>query len=120
MIETKPRINCDNRGQLFRATWLSSARCSETFRRTTERVECSAKRTWQRLRAGLNLPDPDPELANEFNVHFTSVGARAAAESKRLASANNLPAYESPSAEIILDQDKFRFRTVSTFEIRKM
>ena len=45
MIETKPRINRGNRGQLFRATWLSSARCSETFRRTTERVECSAKCT---------------------------------------------------------------------------
>ena len=30
MIETKPRINRGNRGQLFRATWLSSARCSET------------------------------------------------------------------------------------------
>ena len=28
MIETKPTINCGNRGQLFRATWLSSARCS--------------------------------------------------------------------------------------------
>ena len=28
MIETKPRINRGNRGQLFRATWLSSARCS--------------------------------------------------------------------------------------------
>ena len=34
MIEAKPRINCGNRGQLFQATWLSSARCSETFRRT--------------------------------------------------------------------------------------
>ena len=34
MIETKPRINRGNRGHLFRATWLSSARCSETFRRT--------------------------------------------------------------------------------------
>ena len=54
MIETKPRINCGNRGQLFRATWLSSARCSETFRRTTEQVECSAKCTWQRPRTGLN------------------------------------------------------------------
>ena len=31
MIETKPRINRGNRGQLFRATWLSSARCSETL-----------------------------------------------------------------------------------------
>ena len=55
MIETKPRINRGNRGQLFRATWLSSARCSETFRRTTERVECSAKCTWQWLWVGLNL-----------------------------------------------------------------
>ena len=32
MIETKPKINRGNRGQLFRATWLSSARCSETFK----------------------------------------------------------------------------------------
>ena len=32
------------------------------------------------------------ELANEFNKFFTSVGARAAAESKRLASVNALPA----------------------------
>ena len=55
MIETKPRINRGNRGQLFRATWLSSARCGETFRRTTERVECSAKCTWQWPRTGLNL-----------------------------------------------------------------
>ena len=54
MIETKLRINRGNRGQLFRATWLSSARCSETFRRTTERVE------WQRLRTGLNPPDSCP------------------------------------------------------------
>ena len=61
MIETKPRINRGNRVQLFRATRLSSARsCSETFRRTTERVECSAKCTWQRLRTGLNPPDPCP------------------------------------------------------------
>ena len=26
MLETKPRINRGNRGQLFRVTWLSSAR----------------------------------------------------------------------------------------------
>ena len=36
------------------------------------------------------------ELANEFNEFFTSVGARAAAESKRLASVNVLPAYKPP------------------------
>ena len=58
MIETKPRINRGDHGQLFRATWLSSARFSETFRRTTERVECSAECAWQRPRSGLNLPDP--------------------------------------------------------------
>lgn len=31
------------------------------------------------------------ELANEFNEFFTSVGARAAAESKSLASVNVFP-----------------------------
>ena len=36
------------------------------------------------------------ELANEFNEFFTSVGVRAAAESKRLASVNDLPAYKAP------------------------
>ena len=36
------------------------------------------------------------ELANQFNEFFTSVGARAAAESKRLASVNVLPAYKPP------------------------
>ena len=35
------------------------------------------------------------ELANEFNEFFTSVGARAATESKRLASVNALPVYKA-------------------------
>ena len=39
------------------------------------------------------------ELANKFNEFFTSVGASAAAESKRLASVNALPAYKDPSAK---------------------
>ena len=49
------------------------------------------------------------ELANEFNEFFTSVGARAAAESKRLASVNVLPAYKP--------LEEFRFRAVTTFEV---
>jgi len=36
------------------------------------------------------------ELANEFNEFFTSVGARAAAESKRLTSVNALPRIKPP------------------------
>ena len=39
MIETKPRINRGNRGQLFRATWLSSARCSERERERDEKSQ---------------------------------------------------------------------------------
>ena len=52
------------------------------------------------------------ELANEFNEFFTSVGARAAAEFKRLASVNALPAYKAPSAKTIFQLEEFRFRAV--------
>ena len=62
------------------------------------------------------------ELANEFNEFFISVGARAADESKRLATVNNLLAYEPPSTStnFILDSDEFRFRAVTTVEVRKI
>ena len=42
------------------------------------------------------------ELANEFNEFFTSVGAKATAESKRLASVNVLPAYKPPSSQDLI------------------
>ena len=45
------------------------------------------------------------ELANEVNEFFTSVGARAAAESKRLASVNVLPAYKPPSSKNLFQLD---------------
>jgi len=47
------------------------------------------------------------ELANKFNEFFTSVGARAAAESKRLALVNALPAYKGPSAKTIFQLEEF-------------
>ena len=46
MIETKPRINRGNRGQLFRATWLSSARCSETFINAGRLAAFDIQRIW--------------------------------------------------------------------------
>ena len=49
-------------------------------------------------------------LANEFNEFFTSVGAKAAAESKRLASVNALPACKAPSAKTIFQLEEFQFR----------
>ncbi len=60
------------------------------------------------------------ELANEFNEFFTSVGERAAAESERLASVNALPEYKAPSANTIFHLEEFRFRAVTTFEVRKI
>ena len=60
------------------------------------------------------------ELANEFNEFFTSVGARAAAESKRLASVNVLPAYKPPSAKTLFQLEEFRFRAVTTFEVHQI
>ena len=62
MIKTKSRINCGNCGQLFRATWLSSARCSETFGRTTERmfrqmhVAATSDRPTIKITRVVNLP----------------------------------------------------------------
>ena len=60
------------------------------------------------------------ELANDFNEFFTSVGARAAAESKRLASVNILPAYKPPSAKTLFQLEEFRFRAVTTFEVHQI
>ena len=57
------------------------------------------------------------ELANEFNEFLTSVGARAAAESKRLASVNILPTYKPPSAKTLFQLEDFQFRAVTTFEV---
>ena len=53
------------------------------------------------------------ELANEFNEFFASVGAR-------LTSDNALLAYEAPSAKNIFQLEEFRFRAVTTFEVRKI
>ena len=60
------------------------------------------------------------ELANEFNEFFTSVGARAAAESKSLASVNVFPAYKPPSAKTLFQLEEFRFRAVTTFEVHQI
>lgn len=60
------------------------------------------------------------ELANEFNEFFTTVGARAADESKRLALVNNLPSYESPLTPIVPETDEFHFRAATSLEIRKI
>jgi len=48
------------------------------------------------------------------------VGARAAAESKRLASVNALPAYKASSTKTTFQLEEFRFRAVTTFEVRKI
>ena len=60
------------------------------------------------------------ELANKFNEFFTSVGSHTANKSKRLAAVKNHPVYDSPPTNIILDSDEFRFRAVTTVEVRKI
>ena len=54
------------------------------------------------------------ELATEFNEFFTEVGARTAEEAKRLASVNGLP------VSFIPEEDEFRFRAASSFEINRI
>ena len=48
------------------------------------------------------------------------MGARAAAESKSLASVNVLPAYKPPSAKTLFQLEEFRFRAVTTFEVHQI
>ena len=66
MIETKPRINRGNRGQLFRA--VSSARCSETFTFTftafSFAVPCSYFKTLNPNPAGENIAILDQNCRN--------------------------------------------------------
>ena len=60
------------------------------------------------------------ELADEFNIFYTSVGVKVAEESKKIAIANNLTLVQ-PN-EFIFDNntDEFCFYPVSSYEIRKI
>ena len=59
------------------------------------------------------------ELADEFNIFYTSVGVKAAEESKKIAIANNLPSVQ-PNNLVYNNTDEFNFRPVSSYEIRKI
>ena len=61
------------------------------------------------------------ELAMEFNEFFTEKGVRASEEAKRLASVYDLPtSHEEFRANVMLEEDAFRFRAVTSFEINKI
>ena len=60
------------------------------------------------------------ELADEFNIFYTSVGMKAAEQSKKIAIANDLPLVQ-PNVELVLNNtSEFYFRPVSSCEIRKI
>ena len=52
------------------------------------------------------------ELADEFNEFFTSVGAKAAEESKKLAAEYNLPLIQPKTPVLIHETDEFHFHPV--------
>ena len=58
------------------------------------------------------------ESADEFNEFFTSVGTKAAEESKKLAAEYNLPLMQPKSPVPIHETDEFQFHSVSSAEIR--
>jgi hypothetical protein len=60
------------------------------------------------------------ELAGEFNIFYTSVGVKAAEESKKIAIANNLPSVQPNNLVLNNNTDEFSFRPVSSYEIRKI
>ena len=60
------------------------------------------------------------ELADEFNIFYTSVGVKAAEESKKIAIANNLRSVQPNNLVLNNNTDEFNFRPVSSYEIRKI
>ncbi|CAB3976840.1 Hypothetical predicted protein [Paramuricea clavata] len=60
------------------------------------------------------------ELADEFNIFYTSVRVKAAEESKKIVIANNLPLVQPNNLILNNNTDEFYFRPVSSYEIRKI
>ena len=60
------------------------------------------------------------ELADEFNIFYTSVGMKAAEQSKKIAIANDLPLVQPNVEHVLNNTSEFDFRPVSSCEIRKI
>ena len=60
------------------------------------------------------------ELADEFNIFYTSVGVKVAEESKKIAIANNLTLVQPNEFAFDNNTDEFCFYPVSSYEIRKI
>ena len=60
------------------------------------------------------------ELADEFNIFYTSVGVKVAEESKKIAIANNLTLVQPNKFAFDNNTDEFCFYPVSSYEIRKI
>ena len=60
------------------------------------------------------------ELADEFNIFYTSVGVKVAEESKKIAIANNLTLVQPNEFVFDNNTDEFCFYPVSSYEIRKI
>ena len=60
------------------------------------------------------------ELADEFNVFYTSVGLKAMEESQKIAVKHNLPRVPSNDLNRFDDLDEFRLYPVSSYKIHKI
>ena len=60
------------------------------------------------------------ELADEFNIFYTSVGVKVAEESKKIAIANNLTLVQPNEFVFDNNTDEFCFYPVSSYELRKI
>ena len=67
----------------------------------------------------LNYSRNAEELAEDFNVIFTSMGVRAAEAAADLAAEHNLPTLDPPALVDIPESDQFRLYPVSCYEIQK-
>ena len=60
------------------------------------------------------------ELAEEFNVFFTSMGVGAAEAAAELSAEHNLPTLDPRALTDILESDQFRFYPITCYEIQKI
>ena len=61
------------------------------------------------------------ELATEFNEFFTEVGVHAAEEAKRLSSVDGLTTlHQELPVSFVHEEDEFRFRAATSFEINRI
>ena len=136
--------NRDKRHKLARQTWMQSPwekfhMCQDSVKRKLREAERKLVQSeiynsneirsmWKVIRycvprkeiTELNYSRNVEELAEEFNVFFTSMGVKAAEAVAEFDAVHNLPTLDLPKSIDISESDQFRLYPVSCYEIQRI